>query len=286
MALLGKRNLLTILRSAPPGFYLDGGTHGEILLPGSLIPPGATPGGKIEVFIYRDSEDRLVATPQKPIAEVGEFAGLRVVQINPRIGVFLDWGLDKDLLLPLREQSGPVRMGETVIVQVMVDERSDRIVASARLNRRLSTTPPTYAEGQPVRLLVVGETPLGYNVIVENAHRGLLYRSDLAGPLPTGKTMNGYVRLVRPDGKIDVMLDRADHQRIPALTEAIIEKTRAAGGRLPFNDGSSPEEIRTAFGSSKKAFKQAIGALFKARRLIIEEHGIRLTDTETRATGR
>lgn len=280
MALLGKRNLLRIVRGAPPGFYLDGGSHGEILLPGSLIPAGATPGGDIEVFIYRDSEDRLVATTQKPYAEVGEFAALRVVGINPRIGVFLDWGLDKDLLLPVREQSGPLRVGETVVVQVMLDERSDRIVASARLNRRLNLTPPAYAEGQAVELLVTGETPLGYNVIVENAHRALLYRTDLSGPLTYGASFKGYVRTVREDGKIDVALDRAGYHRIAPLTDTIVEKVRAAGGRMPFHDGSSPEEIRAAFGVSKKAFKQAIGLLFKARRIVIEEHGIRLTDTK------
>jgi len=280
MALLGKRNILRIVRGAPPGFYLDGGTHGEILLPGSLIPAGATPGGDIEVFVYRDSEDRLVATTQKPLAEVGDFAALRVVGINPRIGVFLDWGLDKDLLLPVREQMGPLRLGETVIVQVVLDERSDRIVASSRLNKRLNLTPPTYAEGQQVRLLVTGETPLGYNVIVENAHRALVYRSDLSGPLATGTACKGYIRMVREDGKIDVALDRAGFHRIAPVTDTIVEKLRAAGGRLPFHDGSSPEEIRAAFDVSKKAFKQAIGLLFKARRIVIEEHGIRLTDTK------
>lgn len=280
MALLGKRNILRILRGAPPGFYLDGGSHGEILLPGSLIPAGATPGGDIEVFIYRDSEDRLVATTQKPLAQVGEFAALRVVGINPRIGIFLDWGLDKDLLLPVREQSGPLQVGELVVVQVMLDERSDRIVASARLNRRLNLTPPAYAEGQAVHLLVIGETPLGYNVIVENAHRALLYHTDLAAPLTYGASFKGYVRQVREDGKIDVALDRAGYHRIAPLTDTIVEKVRAAGGRMPFHDGSSPEEIRVSFGVSKKAFKQAIGTLFKARRLVIEAHGIRLTDTK------
>jgi predicted RNA-binding protein (virulence factor B family) len=277
MALLGKTNLLRILRSAPPGFYIDGGALGEVLLPGGLIPPGAKVGGDVEVFLYRDSEDRLVATPQKPLAQVGEFAALRVVAVNPRIGVFLDWGLDKDLLLPLREQSGPLLVGERVIVQVMVDERSQRIVASARLNRRLDLTPPAYAEGQAVRLLVTGETPLGYNVIVENAHRALLYRSDIGQKLFAGATFQGYVRRVREDGKIDVALDRAGHQRVTSLTDDILEKLRASGGRLPLHDGSSPEEIRAALGMSKKAFKQAIGVLYKSRRLVIEQYGIRLT---------
>lgn len=278
MALLGKTNVLRALRSAPPGFYLDGGALGEILLPGSLIPAGVAVGGEVEVFVYRDSEDRLVATPQKPLAQVGEFAALRVVAINPRIGVFLDWGLDKDLLLPLREQSGPLLKGERVVVHVLIDERSQRIVASARLNRHLNLTPPTYAEGQAVRLLVTGETPLGYNVIVENAHRALLYKSDLGQPLFSGATFQGYVRRVREDDKIDVALDRAGYQRVASLTDTIMEKLRASGGRLPLHDGSSPEEIRESLGMSKKAFKQAIGVLFKSRQLVIEQFGIRLTD--------
>jgi predicted RNA-binding protein (virulence factor B family) len=281
MALLGKTNLLRILRSAPPGFYLDGGALGEILLPGGLIPAGAKVGGDVEVFLYRDSEDRLVATPQKPLAQVGEFAALRVVAVNPRIGVFLDWGLDKDLLLPLREQSGPLLVGERVIVQVMVDERSQRIVATSRLNRHLDLTPPAYTEGQQVGLLVLGETPLGYNVIVNHAHRALLYRSDLAKPLFPGATFPGYVRRVREDGKIDVALDPAGHQRVVSLTDTILEKLRAAGGRMPLHDGSSPEEIRAALGMSKKAFQQAIGVLYKSRQLVIEQYGIRLVDTKS-----
>lgn len=167
MALIGKRNLLTIVRGAPPGFYLDGGTHGEILLPGRFIPPGATPGGKIDVFVYRDSEDRLVATTQKPLASVGEFAGLRVVSVNSHIGAFLDWGLDKDLLLPIRETSGPVNVGDRVVVQVVLDEKTDRLIASARLNRRLEITPvDVYHAGDSVKLLVMSESPLGYNMIV------------------------------------------------------------------------------------------------------------------------
>ena len=280
MALLGKLNRLRVVRSASPGFYLDGGPLGEILLPGSLIPASAKVGGEVEVFVYRDSEDRLVSTPQKPIAQVGEFAALRVVAVNPRIGVFLDWGLDKDLLLPLREQTSPLRPGERVVVRVMIDERSQRIVASARLNRHLNLTPPTYAEGQAVRLIVVGESPMGYNAVIENAHRALLYRAEVGQALSLGATFQGYVRRIREDGKIDVALDRAGHQRIYSYTEVILEKLRASGGRLPLNDDSSPEEIRAALGMSKKAFKQAIGSLFKARQIVIEQHGIRLTEAK------
>ena len=277
MANIGKRNLLPIVRGAPPGFYLDGGTHGEILLPGRLIPPGATPGGKIDVFVYRDSEDRLVATPQKPLVMVGQFAMLRVVSINPRIGVFLDWGMDKDLLLPMREMLGPVNEGEHVFVQVMLDERTDRLIATTRLNRRLSLAPVgTYHEGDAVSLIVMSRSPLGYNMIVNDAHRGLLYETDANGRLEPGDRFDGYVRSIRPDGKLDLALGKSGYRRIAPLTEQIIGILTAKGGRLPFNDNSSPEAIRDFFGVSKKAFKQAIGVLFRERRIFIDPDCIRL----------
>ena len=276
MALLGQRNTLPIVRSAPPGFYLDGGTLGEILLPGRYIPEGAAPGGKLDVFIYRDSEDRLVATTETPRAVVGEFASLRVVSWKPSVGAFLDWGLEKDLLLPLRELAAPVRPGNWVLVHVNIDERSDRIVASARLDRWLDLTPPAYEEGQPVKLIVAGETPLGYRAIINQAHRGLLYRAELAGPRFEGAQLDGFIRAVRPDGKIDLGLDPAGHLRIAPLGEQVMEKLKAAGGRLPYHDGSAPDEIRAALGMSKKAFKQAIGALYREQRIRIDPDGIRL----------
>jgi len=278
MALLGKRNLLTIVRSAQPGFYLDGGPHGEILLPGRYIPPGATPGGKIDVFVYRDSEDRLVATTQKPLAMVGEFACLQVVGVSPRIGVFLHWGLDKDLLLPIRELDGPLNMGDRVVVRVALDEQTDRLVASARLNRHLDLTPANYYEGEAVKLLVASKSPLGYNLIVNNAHWGLIYDSELTAPLQVGQVLAGYVRSVRPDGKLDLALGQAGYRRIGQFTEQIMTILQAKGGHLPYHDNSLPEEIRDVFGMSKKAFKQAIGALFRERRIIIEPDGIRLAE--------
>jgi uncharacterized protein len=277
MAYIGKRNVLTIVRGAPPGFYLDGGTHGEILLPGKLIPPGATPGGTIDVFVYRDSEDRLVATPQKPLVMVGQFAMLRVVSINPRIGIFLDWGMDKDLLLPMREMFRPVSPGERVLVQVVLDEKTDRLIASARLNRRLAFPEPgTYQESDSVSLIVMSRSPLGYNMIVNDAHRGLLYDSDANGRLEPGDRFDGYVRTVRPDGKIDVALGKSGYRRIAPLTDQILAALVAKGGRLPFNDNSPPEAIREYFGVSKKAFKQAIGSLFRDRRIFIDPDCIRI----------
>ncbi|CAM2773892.1 CvfB family protein [Rariglobus hedericola] len=287
MAIIGKRNQLTVLKSAPPGFYLDGGPHGELLLPGALIPEGAKVGDTLDVFLYRDSEDRLVTTTEIPHAQVGEFAYLRVVSVAPRIGVFLDWGLSKDLLLPIREikQEG-VQQGDWLVVYVYLDAKTDRIVASMRVKRHLSTTLPAYAEGQQVNLLVTGETPLGYNAIVENAHFGLLYHNDISTPLGIGLRIDGFVRAVRDDGKIDLSLDRAGHQRIDVNTEVVFDALKKAGGRLPFHDDSTPEEIRAAFGLSKKAFKQAIGSLFKERRIMITKHGIRIADTQPKSVSK
>ena len=276
MAIIGKRNTLPIVRQAPPGFYLDGGAHGEILLPGRYLPAGGMPGEKLDVFVYRDSEDRLVATTETPLAMVGEFAHLRVVTHNPGIGAFLDWGLEKDLLLPRREYAGGIRPGGRALVHVMLDERSDRIVATARLSRHLNLTPPDYAEGQAVKLIVESETPLGYKAIINHAHLGLLYRAEIAGPLSIGQTLDGFIRTIRPDGKIDLGLDPAGHRRLGPLSDQILAALKTAGGELPLHDGSSPEEIRAALGMSKKSFKQAIGVLFRERRILIEPAGIRL----------
>ena len=280
MALIGQRNRLTIVREAPPGFYLDGGEHGEILLPGIYIPRGSRPGEIMDVFVYRDSEDRLVATTERPYAMVGEFASLRVVSVNPRVGIFLDWGLGKDLLLPIREQKEGLQLGYWVVVYVMLDEKTDRIIASARISRHLNRTPLAYAEGQAVSLLVTGTTPLGYNAIIEHAHNGLLYRGELASPLKMGQRLTGYIRSVRPDGKIDLGLDPVGYRRVASYTDAILDALRKSGGRMPYHDDSSPEAIRAAFGMSKKAFKQAIGSLFKACRIMITKGGISLDNDQ------
>jgi predicted RNA-binding protein (virulence factor B family) len=276
MAFLGKRNTLRILRSFRHGFYLGGEQLGDILLPTNQVPKDATLGGTVDVFIYRDSEDRLIAATKQPHAMVGEFACLQVVGVDERMGAFLDWGLPKDLLLPIREQTRRLRRGDWILVYVMVDELSGRIVASMRLNRHLNLTEPSYREDEKVNLIVIGETELGYSVIIEGAHRGLLYHSDLRIRLYEGQKLDGYIRKVREDGKVDVALDAAGYSRVAPLAEQIHGKIVAAGGRLAFSDESSPEAIRTAFGCSKKAFKQAIGTLFKQRRIIMLDGGIGL----------
>jgi predicted RNA-binding protein (virulence factor B family) len=274
--MIGKRNRLSVARIATPGVYLDGGERGEILLPGRYVPPGTLVGESFEVFVHRDSEDRLVATTEAPRAVVGEFAALRVVSSNPQIGAFLDWGLSKDLLLPLREQSRRVGPGDWVVVYIFVDLKTDRIVATTRLNRHLNVTPPDYEEGQPVDLLITGRTELGYNAIIGGAHSGLLYHNELPGPLKIGQKVDGYVRAVRPDGKIDLSINPSGYQKVAPLKEQILEALAARGGALPLGDASSPEEIREAFGVSKKAFKQAIGSLYRERLIVMEDRLVRL----------
>jgi predicted RNA-binding protein (virulence factor B family) len=275
-AALGRRSSLRVTRIATPGVYLDGGALGEILLPGRYVARGTLAGEMIEVFVHRDSEDRLVATTETPRAQAGDFALLRVVSVHPRVGAFLDWGLSKDLLLPIREQARPVHVGESVVVCVLVDLRTDRLMATTRLGRHLDRVPPAWREGDPVPLLITGRTELGYTAIVASAHGGLLYHNELPGPLEVGQQLAGFVRAVRADGKIDLTLHPSGHRRVAPLRGEILEALAFHGGQLPLGDHSPPEEIREAFGASKKAFKQAIGALYRERRIVITATGIRL----------
>ena len=281
MATLGKRNTLSIIRESTPGLYLDGGELGEILVPRRYIPAGLKPHDTLDVFVYLDSEDRLVATTETPLATVGEFACLEVVSINPRVGAFLNWGLAKDLLLPYREQEGVVRVGKKVIVIVCLDAKSNRIVASTRLRRHLDQEPPPYRAGQPVNLLITRRTPLGYTAIVENAHTGLLYHNNLSVALVPGQKVKGYVRNLLPGGKIDLSLDAAGYKRVKPLREQIIQTLEDNGGKLDFDDDSSPVAIREKFGVSKNAFKQALGALYKIRRIRFCKPGIELVDNSS-----
>ena len=286
MAILGKRNILSIGRASAPGLYLDGGELGEILLPGRYIPADLKPKDKLDVFVYRDSEDRLVATTEIPHATVGEFAAMKVISINDRVGAFLDWGLAKDLLLPFREQEKQVRVGQRVVVFIYLDPKTQRIVATTRLHRHLSKDRPFYRNSQPVNLLVTGASPLGYQAIVENSHSGLLYRDNITAPLQIGQRLQGFVRNIRPDGQIDLSIDAAGYKRVASVIDQIVEALESNGGWLAFDDDSSPEAIRTNFGVSKKAFKQALGKLYKARRIGFQKPGIQLLDNSSWSPGK
>ena len=285
MAIIGKRNSLAIVRASQPGLYLDGGELGEILLPGCYIPADLAPKQKMDVFVYRDSEDRLVATTEKPHAMVGEFGYMKVISLHPTAGAFLDWGLSKDLLVPYREQEIPLRVGDWAVVYVALDAQTNRILASTRLNRHLNRETPAYRDGQPVSLMVVAKTTLGYNAIVDNAHLGLLYKSQLAAALKIGQKLKGFIRTVRPNGKIDLSLDATGYKRVAPLTQLIVAALQMSGGKLAFDDDSSPVAIRQNFGVSKKAFKQALGKLYKTRRIAFTKPGIELLDNSVWTPG-
>jgi predicted RNA-binding protein (virulence factor B family) len=285
MATIGKRNTLAVLRDSTPGIYLDGAEHGEILLPNRYVSRGVLIGDPLEVFVYRDSEDRLVATTETPRATVGEVATLKVISVNRQIGAFLDWGVAKDLLLPFREQTGPVQVGQEVVVRVYLDEKTQRIVASMNLDRDTTLEPPNYRAAQQVGFLITGKTSLGYKALVEGKHPGLLYHEGISVPVAIGQKLNGYVRALRPDGKIDLSLDQAGYRRVAPLAQRIVQALQRNGCRLGLDDDSPPEAIRQAFGSSKKAFKQALGTLYKARRIRFSKPGIELLDNTTWSPG-
>ncbi len=274
MAELGRSNDLVIVRESDHGFYLDGGELGEILLPTREVPEDVEQGDIVDVFVARDSEDRLVATSQKPTCEVGDFAALEVTTVNPRIGAFLNWGLSKDLLLPFREQVFKVTPGQKVIVRVLLDEVSNRIVATARTNRYLNALNPLCSVGQEVTLLIQERTPMGFMAIVNQSFRGLIHESQIQRPLQVGDTVPGFIAAVKEDGKIDLSLEPVGYGRVTGLSQQILEKLEAAGGRIDIGDKSSPEKIQRAFGTSKKAFKQAIGALYRNRRIRVSADSI------------
>ena len=284
-AVIGKRNTLTILRDSSPGLYLDGGEHGEILLPNRYVPRGIKIGDQMEVFVYRDSEDRLVASTETPRATVGEVATLKVIGINRQVGAFLDLGLAKDLLLPFREQTGPVRLDQDETVRIYLDEKTQRKVASMKLDRELAIEPPHYRAGQPVEFLIAEKTDLGFKALVEGKHSGLLYHDGISIPVKIGMQLKGFVRALRPDGKIDLVLDQPGYRRVAPLALRIVQALQQNGGRLDVDDDTTPEAIRQAFGASKKAFKQALGTLYKSRRIRFPNPGIELLDNTTWSPG-
>lgn len=280
MADIGKFNTLRIVEPSDHGLYLDAGPHELILLPTRYVTPDMKIGDMVEVFIYNDSEDRLVATTETPLAQAGEFAYLEVVSVNERVGAFLDWGLSKDLFLPFREQGDLYfSVGDGAVVAVYVDEYTNRIVASTRLHRHLAETDPDYQPNDPVHVLIYGDSPLGYKAIVDKVHRGLLYHEETSDKLEPGDQFTGYIKKVHSSGKIDLRRDPSGYSRVETLAEQIMRQLEAAGGSLPFNDKSSPDSIRQTFNTSKKAFKQAIGALYKQRKILITESGIEKVDT-------
>jgi len=232
-------------------------------------------GDEVEVFVYVDREDHLRATTQRPKVTVGQFARLPVVS-NSDSGTYLDWGLELDLFVPHSEQKQRMREGRSYVVFVFVDDKTNRITASSRLDKFLSQQPPDYEEGEEVDLIIYEKTDLGYRVVVNLAHEGMLYENEVFQKLTLGQELKGYIRKIREDLKIDLLLQRPGYQGVDAVSQSILATIEEHGGRIAVTDKSQPEEIYSLFGVSKKTFKKAIGALYKKRLVLIDGDGIEL----------
>ena len=277
MAAIGRFNSLQVVKHTEIGLFLDGGPHGEILLPKRYIPKDepTEPGEWLNVFIYLDSEDRIIATTLKPKVQVGGFASLKVVEVS-RVGLFLDWRLPKDLLLPHPEEKRPLQVGDYCVVYCYIDERTRRITATARLDRYLDDTAAHYQAGQEVDLLVVERTDLGFKAIIDGRHWGLIHKNELFKFVRSGMREKGYIKEVRADGKISLSLQPVGQAARDDLGERILAALREAGGSLALSDKSPPEAISREFGVSKGNFKKAIGGLFKQGLITILDDRIEL----------
>ena len=272
---LGKFNKLKASRVTPNGVYLINGEGEEVLLPKKYIPADLRLKDEINVFLFKDSEDRITATTVKPKIMLNEYAALEVNDIAS-FGVFMDWGLEKDLLVPLREQNTPMIKGAMHVVYLYHDQQSDRLVASTRLNRFLELEKITLEEGEEVDLLVINYSEQGVNVIINSKYRGLIFENDLFQQVAIGDNLKGYIKNVRPDKKIDVVLQKPGYSGVEPSLQKILDVLKSNNGHLSVNDKSNPDEIKNLFGMSKKTFKKAIGALYKKKIVNIKEDGIYL----------
>ena len=275
MAFLGRYNKLRIIKRADIGVFLDGDQFGDILLPRKYAPESMRSGDEVEVFLYNDSEDRIIATTLKPKAQVGECAYLKVVS-GSKFGAFLDWGLPKDLLVPFSEQQKPMEKGYSYTVYLYVDEETERIAASTKLEQHLSVDVSAFKPRQEVDLLIYGKSDLGFKAVINGTHLGQLFEGETFQRLHFGEQLKGYIRQVRADGKIDLMLQLPSELTRDDLGNAIIDHLRQNDGVSNLTDKSPPDDIYQAFGVSKASYKKALGKLYKQRTIMIEKHQITL----------
>lgn len=273
MAEFGKVNSLKVNRFAPPGAYLQYNEE-EVLMPNKYITEGLAVDDEVEVFVYKDSEDRLVATTLKPFAQVGEFAALEVVDTSP-FGAFLEWGLEKHLLVPKREMQEEMRIGKKYVVKVVLDHLTERIVGVGKLSAFIFDD-ADYERGTEVQGLVVSKTDLGYKLLVESKYWGLLYSNEVFKTINQGDAINCFVRKVREDGKIDLSLRNPGEETQQSDADHIIELLKKNDGFMKVSDKSNPEIIKETFGISKKSFKKALGTLYKQKLIKIEPQSIAL----------
>ncbi len=273
----GKFNKLKVINKLDAGVLLDGEELGELFMSRSASSAEYDAGDTVDVFIFYDSEGKLLATTKRPYAIVGDFALLKVVSITP-VGAFLDWGLKKDLLVPFSEQKEEMAEGRSYIVYVYRDEKTNRIVASSKVGRFLDKEPIELLEGQEVQLLICSQTEIGYKAIIDNSFLGVLYKNEVFQPLRKGLQLPGFIKKVRDDGKIDLCLQKPGPEKVADMTDKIIIALKAEDGFISITDKSPAEIIYSMFGVSKKTYKKAIGALYKKRLIDIESNGIRLID--------
>lgn len=275
---IGRYNKLEVAKEVEFGVYLYGDEiDEEILLPLKHVPKNCKVGDLLDVFIYMDSEDRIIATTEKPLAQADEFAYLKAVSVT-KIGTFMNWGLSKDLLVPFREQKQKMVQGKSYIVYIYVDEKTDRIVASSKIDKWLGSTSEYYKPGQEVDLLIAHQTDLGVNAIINNMHWGVIFNNDLFQPLKTGQRLTGFIKRIRPDNKIDLTLDKPGYEKVDDLSKLILQKLVENNGILKVTDNSEPEVISEMFGASKKTFKKALGALYKQKAIIMSDDGIKIVN--------
>ncbi len=265
---------LTFHHDSPQGWYLVDEMGVEVLLPNKFCPSEAIAGDVINVFIFRDSEDRLTATTVVPMIEIGQFACLEVVSATG-IGAFLDWGLEKDLFVPFKEQHRKLVEGEHTVAYLYRDEVTDRLLASTKISKWLDKTDVSLLYNTAVDLLCFEETEIGFRVIINQKHQGIIYKNEVFQRIEMGDQLKGYVRLVRENGHVDVSLTPMGHKKVSTLSDTVLEAITAAGGFLALHDKSDANLIQSKLGMSKKAFKQTVGVLYKAKQITIEETGIR-----------
>ncbi|MGQ1891104.1 CvfB family protein [Thermophagus sp. OGC60D27] len=275
MVQIGKINQLTVTEISQFGAFLDGGNLGKILLPKRYTHSGIKPGTTQKVFIYLDSDDRLVATTETPKVMIDRFAFLKVVAVTP-VGAFLDWGLQKDLLVPFREQKQKMQEGHSYLVYTYLDDATKRIVASAKIDKFLDNVSPQFQPGEKVDLLIIGSTNLGVKAIINQTHSGLIYNDEINEALNTGQRITGYIKRIREDDKIDLSLSAIGINAIEENARQLLHKLEQNSGFLPVTDHSSPQEIKLVLKMSKKAFKKAAGSLYKQKKINMEKDGIRL----------
>ena len=275
---LGKFNQLEVVKEVDFGLYLDGGEEGEILLPTRYVPEGCQVGDMLNVFLYLDIDERLIATTLTPLVQVGQFACLEVAWVN-QFGAFLNWGLMKDLFVPFSEQKMKMQVGRKYVIHAHLDDESYRIVASAKVERYLSKDIPDYAPGTEVDILIWQKTDLGFKAIIDNKHSGLLYDNEIFCTLETGMQMRAFVKQVREDGKVDLILQKPGFEKIDDFSKTLLDYIKEHGGRIHLNDKSPAEDIYDTFGVSKKTFKKGVGDLYKKRLISLQENGITLAES-------